>query len=110
VDPPADLEAFIASVPRNVLVVLDEAYNEYLEPADRADSVAWIAKFPHLAVSRSFSKAYGLAALRIGYGVMAAQWRTCSIACGNRSTSMRSHRPPPVAALEDVRMSTKAAR
>ena len=69
--PPAALEAFIDSVPRDVLVVLDEAYNEYLEPADRADSVAWIAKFPHLAVSRSFSKAYGLAALRIGYGVMA---------------------------------------
>ena len=38
--PPAELEAFVDSVPRNVLVVLDEAYNEYLEPADRADSVA----------------------------------------------------------------------
>jgi len=69
--PPAELESFIASIPRNVLVVLDEAYNEYLEPADRADSVAWIAKYPNLVVSRSFSKAYGLAALRIGYGVMA---------------------------------------
>ncbi len=70
---PATLEAFIDSVPRDVLVVLDEAYNEYLEPADRADSVAWIARYPHLAVSRSFSKAYGLAALRIGYGVMSSE-------------------------------------
>ena len=61
---PAALEAFIASVPHDVLVVLDEAYNEYLEPADRADSVGWIAKYPNLLVSRSFSKAYGLAALR----------------------------------------------
>jgi len=69
---PRDLDAFIDSVPRDVLVVLDEAYNEYLEPQDRADSVSWIAKFPHLAISRSFSKAYGLAALRVGYGVMAA--------------------------------------
>lgn len=69
---PAALEAFIDSVPRDVLVVLDEAYNEYLEPADRADSVGWIARYPHVAVSRSFSKAYGLAALRIGYGVMSA--------------------------------------
>jgi histidinol-phosphate aminotransferase len=69
---PAALEAFIDSVPRDVLVLLDEAYNEYLEPADRADSVGWIARYPHLAVSRSFSKAYGLAALRIGYGVMSA--------------------------------------
>jgi len=71
--PPAELEAFVASIPRNVLVVLDEAYNEYLEPADRADSVAWIAKYPNLLVSRSFSKAYGLAALRIGYGVTSAE-------------------------------------
>jgi histidinol-phosphate aminotransferase len=70
--PPAPLEAFIASVPRDVLVVLDEAYNEYLEPADRADSNAWVQRYPHLLVSRTFSKAYGLAALRVGYGVMHA--------------------------------------
>lgn len=69
---PAALEAFVDSVPRDVLVVLDEAYNEYLEPADRVDSIGWVARYPHLAVSRSFSKAYGLAALRIGYGVMNA--------------------------------------
>ncbi len=68
-----ELEAFVDSVPRNVLVVLDEAYNEYLDPADRGDSVAWIRKYPHLCVSRTFSKAYGLAALRIGYGVMSAE-------------------------------------
>ncbi len=71
--PPAELEAFIASVPGDVLVVLDEAYNEYLDPSDRAGSVEWIAKYPNLVVSRSFSKAYGLAALRVGYGVMAAE-------------------------------------
>ncbi len=67
--PPAAVEAFIAAVPRDVLVVLDEAYNEYLVPQDRADSAAWTRRYPHLLVSRSFSKAYGLAALRIGYGV-----------------------------------------
>ena len=68
----AELEAFIASIPRDVLVVLDEAYNEYLEPADRCDSVSWISRHPNLVVSRTFSKAYGLAALRIGYGIMDA--------------------------------------
>jgi len=68
----AELLDFIASVPPGVLVVLDEAYNEYLEPADRCDSVGWIARFPNLLVSRTFSKAYGLAALRIGYGIMDA--------------------------------------
>jgi histidinol-phosphate aminotransferase len=66
---PAALQAFVASVPGDVLVVLDEAYNEYLEPRDRAPSIAWIARHPNLLVSRTFSKAYGLAALRIGYGV-----------------------------------------
>jgi histidinol-phosphate aminotransferase len=65
----AELYAFIADVPRHVLVVLDEAYNEYLLPADRYDSVKWISEFPNLLVSRSFSKAYGLAGLRIGYGL-----------------------------------------
>jgi len=70
--PAAELLAFVASVPPEILVVLDEAYNEYLEPADRCDSVGWIAKHPNLLVSRTFSKAYGLAALRIGYGLMDA--------------------------------------
>ena len=67
--PPGEVEAFAASVPREVLVVLDEAYNEYLEPAQQADSVAWVARYPNLLVSRTFSKAYGLAGLRVGYGI-----------------------------------------
>ena len=69
---PGELEAFIASVPGDVLVVLDEAYNEYLEPAQRAPSAAWTGKYAHLVVSRTFSKGYGLAALRVGYGIMDA--------------------------------------
>jgi len=69
--PPAAVQAFVASVPRDVIVVLDEAYNEYLAPAEQANATAWLAEFPHLVVSRSFSKAYGLAALRVGYGVTA---------------------------------------
>jgi histidinol-phosphate aminotransferase len=70
--PPAAVERFVATVPHDVLVVLDEAYNEYLEPAERVETVPWIAKYPRLIVSRTFSKAYGLAALRVGYGVMDA--------------------------------------
>ena len=68
----AAMEAFVASVPREVVVVLDEAYDEYLAPADRSRSVSWIGRYPNLIVSRTFSKAYGLAALRVGYGVMDA--------------------------------------
>jgi len=69
VAPPA-VEAFIASVPADVVVVLDEAYNEYLDTAQNAPSAAWVGHYPNLVVSRTFSKAYGLAALRVGYGIM----------------------------------------
>lgn len=67
--PPADVQAFLASVPGDVLVVLDEAYNEYLQEAQQANSASWIAAHPNLIVSRTFSKAYGLAGLRVGYGI-----------------------------------------
>jgi len=70
---PEVLEAFIASIPEDVLVVLDAAYDEYLEPAQQARSAAWTGTYPNLIVSRTFSKAYGLAALRVGYGIMNAE-------------------------------------
>jgi len=63
----AALERFLAQVPADVLVVLDEAYNEYLEPDVRYDSVSWLARHPNLVISRTFSKIYGLAGLRVGY-------------------------------------------
>ena len=61
------LEAFIAALPEHVLVVLDEAYNEYLPPEARTDTLAWLARYPNLAITRTFSKVYGLAGLRVGY-------------------------------------------
>ena len=70
--PWAEIEAFLGSVPPQVLVVLDEAYGEYLPAAERCDTVAWLARFPNLLISRTFSKAYGLAGLRVGYGVAGA--------------------------------------
>ena len=60
-------EAFMAKVPENVLVVLDEAYIEYVEDADALDGLRYIDRYPNLIVSRTFSKAYGLAGLRVGY-------------------------------------------
>ena len=69
---PDVLRAFVASVPPDVVVVLDEAYNEYLDAERQAHATRWIGDHPNLVVSRSFSKAYGLAALRVGYGVMDA--------------------------------------
>ena len=67
--PWAEIEVFLSEVPPHVLVVLDEAYGEYLPPEDRLDTVAWLARFPNLLITRTFSKAYGLAGLRVGYGL-----------------------------------------
>ena len=64
-----ELEAFLKRVPERVLVVLDEAYNEYLMPDLRADSVKWLKRHPNLVITRTFSKAYGLAGLRVGYAL-----------------------------------------
>jgi histidinol-phosphate aminotransferase len=67
--PWAEIEAFLETVPPQVLVVLDEAYGEYLPPPERCDTAAWLARFPNLLITRTFSKAYGLAGLRVGYGL-----------------------------------------
>ena len=66
---PQALEAFLSRVPESVLVVLDEAYIEYAEGSDLPDGLDFLAAYPNLLVSRTFSKAYGLAALRVGYGL-----------------------------------------
>ncbi|GAB2872284.1 histidinol-phosphate transaminase [Pseudoduganella ginsengisoli] len=67
--PGPQIEAFLKKVPANVVVVLDEAYNEYLKPEDQYDSAAWVKQYPNLLVSRTFSKAYGLAGLRVGFSI-----------------------------------------
>ncbi|HEY0294355.1 MAG TPA: histidinol-phosphate transaminase, partial [Bordetella sp.] len=69
----AQIEAFLAKVHaahgERVTVILDEAYNEFLDPGLRFDSVALVRRYPNLVVSRTFSKAYGLAGLRVGYAI-----------------------------------------
>ena len=67
-----ELKAFIASLPKDVVVVLDEAYNEYLAPALRVDTTAWLAEFDNLVITRTFSKIYGMAGLRIGFALCSA--------------------------------------
>ncbi|MEK6805417.1 MAG: histidinol-phosphate transaminase [Pseudomonadota bacterium] len=66
---PKAIEKFLAQVPAQTVVVLDEAYWHYHDPASRPDSTAWLKRFPNLVVARTFSKAYGLAGLRVGYGL-----------------------------------------
>ncbi|RTE87297.1 MULTISPECIES: histidinol-phosphate transaminase [Gammaproteobacteria] len=64
-----EIEGFIKDIPQHVLVVLDEAYYEYVPEQERAPSFSWIKKYPNLVVSRTFSKAYGLAGIRAGFAV-----------------------------------------
>ena len=67
------LLAFLRALPSNILVVLDEAYNEYLPEEYRYDSIGWLRTFQNLIITRTFSKAYGLASLRVGYALGDAQ-------------------------------------
>jgi histidinol-phosphate aminotransferase len=67
--PGGELESFIKALPAHVVLVLDEAYNEYLPVEVRADSLAWLERYPNLVITRTFSKVYGLAGLRVGYAL-----------------------------------------
>jgi histidinol-phosphate aminotransferase len=64
-----ELYNFIARLPATTLVVVDEAYIEYVTAPDHADASLWLGEFPNLIVTRTFSKAFGLAGLRVGYGL-----------------------------------------
>lgn len=63
------LKRFIAALPEQTLVVVDEAYIEYVSEPDFPDASRWLREFPNLVVTRTFSKAYGLAGLRVGYAL-----------------------------------------
>lgn len=69
---PQALTDFLAAVPAHVLVVLDEAYIEYASGSELPNGLDYLAAHDNLLVSRTFSKAYGLAALRVGYGISSA--------------------------------------
>ncbi|MCB1877465.1 MAG: histidinol-phosphate transaminase [Chromatiales bacterium] len=65
----AELEGFLGELPGNVICVVDEAYFEYVDRPDYPDSSQWLERFENLIVCRTFSKAYGLAGLRVGYSL-----------------------------------------
>lgn len=67
-----DLKQLITSVPKDVVVLLDEAYTEYLPDSQQVDTIPWTAEFSNLIISRTFSKIYGMAGMRVGYGVASA--------------------------------------
>jgi len=67
------LEHFIGLLPAHVICVLDEAYFEFVSQTEAVDSVSWLRKFPNLIITRTFSKAYGLAGLRVGYSLSSVE-------------------------------------
>jgi histidinol-phosphate aminotransferase len=67
-----ELQEFLDSVSESVIVVVDEAYFEYVEDSAYPDSIAWLERYPNLICARTFSKIYGLAGLRVGYGISSA--------------------------------------
>lgn len=69
----AEFETFMAAVPSDVLVILDEAYAEFVTDPDAVNGRALVRRYPNLVILRTFSKAYGLAGLRIGYGIGPAE-------------------------------------
>lgn len=64
-----ELKQFLNDVPKNIIVVVDEAYFEYVEASEYPNTMTWLDEFPNLIVTRTFAKAYGLAGLRVGYAV-----------------------------------------
>jgi len=64
-----EISDFLQKVPSNVIVLLDEAYYEYVNEAEYPNGIDYLAQYPNLVITRTFSKAYGLASLRVGYGI-----------------------------------------
>ena len=67
--PATELKSFVENLPEHIICVIDEAYFEYVEAIDYSTALAWLVDHPNLIITRTFSKAYGLAGLRIGYSV-----------------------------------------
>lgn len=67
--PAADIEYLLKNIPTTTILVLDEAYYEYVNETDRLNTLSLLAHYPNLVITRTFSKAYGLAGLRLGYAI-----------------------------------------
>lgn len=97
-----ELRSFIEQVPEDILLIVDEAYSEYVMTEDYLDTRTLLDKFPNLIVLRTFSKMYGLAGLRIGYGVMDDSLIPKLISVKDRYNTNRLAHVAAIAALDDV--------
>jgi histidinol-phosphate aminotransferase len=108
--PAAAIEAFLQRVPANVVVVLDEAYNEFLAPEQQYESSAWVGQYPNLLVSRTFSKAYGLAGLRVGFAIAQPQLTDLMNRIRQPFNVNSMAQAAAIAALDDAEFLQKGAR
>jgi histidinol-phosphate aminotransferase len=108
--PAADIEAFLKLVPADVVVVLDEAYNEFLAPEHQYESSDWVRQYPNLLVSRTFSKAYGLAGLRVGFSIAQPQLTDLMNRIRQPFNVNSMAQAAAVAALGDLEFLEKGAR
>lgn len=68
-----DFHTLLETVPAHVLIVIDEAYSEYITTPDYPNALCYLNNYPNLIITRTFSKAYGLAALRLGYAISSSE-------------------------------------
>ena len=107
--PGRDIEAFLGCVPPDVLVVLDEAYTEFLSLRERYDALAWVPRFSNLLVTRTLCKAYGLAGLRLGYGIAQPEIADLMNRVRQPFNASSVAQAAGVAALEDIDFVEKVA-
>ncbi len=104
----AEIEALLAHADPQTLVVVDEAYQEYVLEEEPRSAVALLSRFPQLVVTRTFSKAYGLAALRVGYLLAhpeVACWLESAAGRRSTSTSRRRRQRSPRSAMRRISVS-----
>ncbi|MBV9293429.1 MAG: aminotransferase class I/II-fold pyridoxal phosphate-dependent enzyme [Frankiales bacterium] len=106
----AELRRLVDGVPADVLVVIDEAYREYVDPAAVPDAFALFADRPNVAVTRTFSKAYALAGLRVGYCLAAPEVVAAARKCQVPFSVSGLAQAAAIAALADGEEVTRRAK
>lgn len=96
-----ELEAFLAKVPENIVVVMDEAYYEFVDDPDYPQTIPMMEKYPNLVILRTFSKIAGLASLRCGYAIAAEDCIKIMLKAREPFPVNRAAQAGAIAALED---------
>lgn len=105
----ADILRLLHSIPKTTILVLDEAYHEFLSPNDSPNTIGLVTQFPNLVITRTFSKGYGLAGLRLGYAISHPDIRALLQKIALPFTISQTALTAGVAALEDEQFVSQTA-